>query len=419
MKSQKFIAGLFKRKAQWVLSSSLMTKFTGLLLSLIVVRLLTVEDYGVITLYKTIFLFLIPLIGLGLNHSLLRFGAIASSASDKVDFLLNAVFFGISASLVIGVIFFIILPFVPNLYFSSSLFISVYSFYQGLYILNCIFNFYRITNNNKSYSLASASFSLLTLIITSTAVYLYQTPTSFFTGQLISILVFLLLLICLKQKQVRDYSFNFVRALSANAPHLKYGLSVAFGGLASQLMLASDNIMLSIMGESLSSIGLYGVCSLIFVNALFIPSVILITDFVYLSNLSLHKVKSYLFEYWKFIIVPLLSVCISFILWGDVILSFLFGDIYTQAAKTLQILSLGIFFGVMFRVPIGNLLNAKGLASFNVCISLIFALVNIVLNYILIPLYGINGAAWATVCTICISSAISLFYLLYKLQGKV
>ena len=417
MKRQKFIEGLLTRKGQWILSSSLLTKFSGLLLSLIIVRILSVDDYGIITLYKTIFLFLTPLVGLGLNHSLLRYGALSSDRDYKIELLFNTILLGITASFGVGCVVFYLLPHLPNLFFNSSLFLFAFMFYQGLFVLNSIFNFYRIIDNNKAYSLLSATFSLITLFFTCMFVYFLETPSAFFIGQLVSIFIFLIGLIYIKMDVIKNTSFTLVNALLPKLSHIKYGISVALGSLASQLMLASDNLMLSIMGQSLTEIGLYGVCSLIFVNILFIPSVILVTDFVYLSKLPFEKVKKYLFDYWFFIVFPLIAICLIFIFWGGIVLKILFGEAYFQAGTTLKILTIGMFFGVMFRVPIGNLLNAKGLASFNVLISIVFCFVNIILNYIFIPVYGINGAAFATAITICISSLISLLYLFFKLKA--
>jgi O-antigen/teichoic acid export membrane protein len=417
MKQKTFLAGLISRKAQWILSSSLLSKFSGLFLSLIVVRYLSVDDFGLVTLYKTIFLLLVPLIGLGLNHSLLRYGAVASTNSDKLHLFINAMVFGGGISIFIGVVIFTFLPYLPNLYFDSTIFISAYLFYQALFILNCVFSFYRVKGNNSGYSIASSIFSINTLVIASLFIYSFQSPSAFFFGQFASIIVFLSALIYIHRIKIKELAIGLSSALTLPKKHLQYGISVALGGLASQLMLASDNLMLSILGESLSDIGLYGVCSLIFVNLLFIPSVILVTDFVYLSKLSNKKIRKYLTDYWRFILWPLSAICIVFFFWGDIVLATLFGEVYVKAFQTLQILSIGIFMGVMLRVPIGNLLNARGYASFNVLLAISFSIANIVLNYFLIPLYGINGAAIATVLTISVSSLTSLFYLYYKIKA--
>lgn len=416
MKTGNFIEGLFARKAQWVLFSSLIVKLSGLLLSLIVVRFLSVEEYGFITLYKTIFLFLTPLIGLGLNHSLLRYGALSSDRNFKIDFFFNTILFGTLISFLIGGLVFFLLPFVPNLLFNSTLYISALIFYQALFLLNSIFNFYRVLDDNKTFSLASTIFSIVALFCTCVTVFYVRTPSSFFLGQFFSVLIFIVGLLYFNKSNIKSFYFGSINMFFLKFKYVKYGFSVALGTLASQLMLASDNIMLSVMGISIGEIGLYGVCSLIFINILFIPSIIMVTDFVYLSNLPFSNIKKYLFDYWRLIFIPLITICIFFVVWGDFILGLVFGEAYYQAGNTLKILTLGIFFGVMFRVPVGNLLNAKGLSTFNVLIAVVFCIVNIGLNYLLIPLYGINGAALATGFTISISSLISLLYLILKLR---
>ncbi len=71
----------------------------------------------------------------------------------------------------------------------------------------------------------------------------------------------------------------------------------------------------------------------------------------------------------------------------------------------------------LFRVPLGNMLAAVGKAKWNSYSALIMLLINLILNYILIPKYGIAGAAYATVISISLSSIVSMILFIKYLKG--
>ncbi len=76
-------------------------------------------------------------------------------------------------------------------------------------------------------------------------------------------------------------------------------------------------------------------------------------------------------------------------------INFFFGPKYTDAATALRILSAGFMFHVMMGLN-GMSLIAIGEPSANLTGNLFAAAANVALNIILIPLYGIEGAAVAT-----------------------
>ena len=79
------------------------------------------------------------------------------------------------------------------------------------------------------------------------------------------------------------------------------------------------------------------------------------------------------------------------------------GDSFTAQNTTLEILMLGqIVSGIAG--PAGYLLAMTGNQKILALIVLTTALLNIILNYILIPEYGTNGAAFATLSTIIITN---------------
>lgn len=99
------------------------------------------------------------------------------------------------------------------------------------------------------------------------------------------------------------------------------------------------------------------------------------------------------------IIVTALPVALVFILLGNVVLRLIFGEAFEAGHSALAILSVGQLFNAGMG-SVGLVLNmtgheketAKGLA--------IAAVLNVTLNGLLIPFYGMNGAAIATATTL-------------------
>jgi len=106
---------------------------------------------------------------------------------------------------------------------------------------------------------------------------------------------------------------------------------------------------------------------------------------------------------WVFLVnFPLFLIIILF---PETIIQIIFGSEYLQASTVLRLLALGQFpFSLAFISS--NLLLAKGKSKLILKNLIFIGIVNFILNYTLIPLYGINGAALATSISLILLSII-------------
>lgn len=109
--------------------------------------------------------------------------------------------------------------------------------------------------------------------------------------------------------------------------------------------------------------------------------------------------------------LPILIVCLIF---PEFVMK-LFGEEFIAGAFALMMLSIGQFIHAMSG-PVGNILNMTDKQKILRNITLVAALLNFVLNYLLIPLYGINGAAIATAVSWIAWNMLCVFYV-YKYFG--
>jgi O-antigen/teichoic acid export membrane protein len=97
----------------------------------------------------------------------------------------------------------------------------------------------------------------------------------------------------------------------------------------------------------------------------------------------------------KWLSIAVFPVFLIFFLYADTIVTFLFGQEYLLSANALRILSLGYMIHNLAGQNTSTLIGI-GENQFIMYSTLVVAILNIILNIILIPIWGIEGAAIAT-----------------------
>ena len=103
-------------------------------------------------------------------------------------------------------------------------------------------------------------------------------------------------------------------------------------------------------------------------------------------------------------IILSLAIIIGFTFSGDFFLS-AFGQSYVEGYKTLLILSIGLFISSCIGFPV-EFLNMNGRAKLTFAILLISVAINSLINLALIPRFGIEGAALATIISLIFTKSI-------------
>jgi len=101
----------------------------------------------------------------------------------------------------------------------------------------------------------------------------------------------------------------------------------------------------------------------------------------------------------RLIFVGSLPIVLALCLLPEAILSFLFGDAFILSASALIILSLANGFSMLMGQA-GQIVSLVGQEKYSAYAALIAVILNLAFNAILIPLYGLNGAACATAISI-------------------
>lgn len=179
---------------------------------------------------------------------------------------------------------------------------------------------------------------------------------------------------------------------------LKDSWPLILSGLSIMVYMRIDQIMLGqMLGDE--SVGIYTAAVRISEVWYFIPMAIVAS--VFPSIIEAKKKSQALYherlqKLFNLMVLLALAVAIPMTFLSDWIMTLLFGTVYHQAGSVLSVhIWAGIF--VFLGVASGNWFLIEGLQRYPFYRTLLGAAVNIGLNLILIPKFGVIGAAWATV----------------------
>jgi O-antigen/teichoic acid export membrane protein len=190
-----------------------------------------------------------------------------------------------------------------------------------------------------------------------------------------------------------------------NIELLKVAATMIFTGVSVFLYTQADLWIVG-MFRNTEEVGIYGVVSRLVTLIAFslgafstIISPIMSSLYTARKNDELKEVVS---ESTRWILSLSVPITLFFVLEGDYILQFLYGKHFSSGYISLVILSVGQLFASGAGL-VGWLLQMTGSHRVFMNISIAWGIINVVLNIILVPRYGMNGAAVST--AICLAMA--------------
>jgi len=253
-------------------------------------------------------------------------------------------------------------------------------------------------------------FVLILFGISLNASYIY-----IFIAYLLSqFLTFLMLILKLYKNILFKLSFLLNTALVKEL--IKFSIPLMFVGLLNYLMGWTDTLMLGYY-KSTEIVGLYNAASPLAKLLLLILSS---AGFLYMPLAStlyaqgkIEEIRNLyvLLTKWIFLLTfPLFSL--MFLL-PDFVITIFFGPTYIPSSSALRILSVGFIFHVIFGLNGISLVVIKE-NKFMMYSNLFSAILNVMLNAVLIPHYGLNGAAVATAISYLVGNILSSLWLYKK-----
>lgn len=223
------------------------------------------------------------------------------------------------------------------------------------------------------------------------------------------VFAFLLIYYYLKEGttfRINNLIFNKYRAILL----LKDSWPLVLSGFVITIYMKIDQVIIKdILGNE--AVGQYSVAVRISELWHFIPMVIGSSFLPAIINVKKQNEQLYYARLQKLYILMIwiaLGIAIPVSLCSNMLVELLYGKAYSQAASVLNIhIWSGVF--VFIGVASSNWLFSENLQKYSLINTTIGAIINVALNYILIPKLGIIGAAWATLIAYFIAAYLSLF----------
>jgi stage V sporulation protein B len=398
---QKGIKGVFI-----LLVLSVLGNFIGYLTRLVLTKTISVEEYGLFYAVLSLFMFLMIFTNLGFGSAVVKYVSEFNTRKKQgeIKFIIfYTSFFRLAVTSIISLILFLSSGYLSKNYFSdSNAKILVILFAIGLFfmtinqILTRIFNAFK--NNFLMGILEFTQKMLFFILVIISLIFGFKgifMPVYSFLISIVIVTLFFFFLLILKTDFLK-YKLKKSRKLQKKVT--LFALASFLTGVGYTIIGYIDTLMLTYF-SSLKEVGIYNVVlPTIMMFAFFGKSIyqvfLPIVSEMWSKNIK-NKIKTSFYiikKYSLFIITPFTLILFIF---PKIILNLLFGSEYVSGYISLMILSIGIIFLTISFIN-QSVLTGIGKPEEVTKILIIGSFFNIITNLILIPFFGIIGAAITT-----------------------
>jgi O-antigen/teichoic acid export membrane protein len=386
------------------------------------------EVYGLFSLAVMVSGWIVAFASLGLFGGIVRYVSFyrGKKQTNKISYLIKiSLIASIISSIIGGIFLFLSAEFISiNIFNKPELIIYLqwFSLVIPFTILSGIFlSIMQAFEKVKSYSflrnVLDNGIKLLILIILIQIGFTHKAVIlSYISGMII--VLFVSYYIC-KYKISNLFKKHLLDSKTKNSITKKlfsYSWPLIFTGLVAFIFSWIDLFSIGFFIEDVAQAGIYSAAVPIAALMAIAPGLFIQLFFPLITKEFAKKDNAVIKEMskqvgkWIFIInVPFL---ILILLFPGAIINLFFKPEYIASAQALRYLAIGMFFYSIFIIS-ENLLSMKGKTKIVLLNVILASIINLILNFILVPKYGINGAAFATMVTYISWSLLSLIQAQY------
>jgi O-antigen/teichoic acid export membrane protein len=372
---------------------------------IILARSLTPAEYGLFYSVLTFFIFFLFFRDLGLGKALVRFipkWNVEKKYNTIKTAIVSVFLCQFVSSLIFAVVFFLSAHYLATFYFKDPRAVKII-YLLIIYVITSILftnmkNIFQGFQRMKWYALVECSKNtfilIMTIIFLSLGFGLFAPVWAFV---IISSLLFVLFVpyaaksFPFQRYEVKEKS-NVIKQLFA------FGIPVIFTGIGGKVIGYIDTLLLTHY-STLEQVGIYNAILPSALLILFVGKSVQAVIYPFASELiakgeykHIHHGLATLYLYGGVILITVIGLLIFF---AHHIISLLFGSAYTSGTLAFQIILIGTGFFLIASIT-NSIIAAAGKPAWVTGIIIGAAIINTIINIILIPHYGITGAAVAT-----------------------
>ena len=360
-----------------------------------ITRILGVENFGKVEYANSIIAYFLLFTALGIPNYGIR--EVAKCRNDKEELSKIVLELGIILFIttLLGYLILIILIFNSKLILIKNL---IYILSVNIFFTNIGFEWFYQGIENQSYItirfIVVRIFALILMFI-----FIKQSSDYLKYGIILVIMYsgsnFLNFIHLKKYITIKNINFKSLNILR----HIRPILVIFSASLATSIYLQLDTVMLGRINQD--AVGLYAVSNrivrLVLTIVTVLGSVLLPRITNMYQNNDIINYKRYLNLSLNYIYLVALPSVVGILLLAKDIVLLIAGQAYLESIVTMKILAIIIFIVGMAYFLGYNFLYPRGLEKYYTCSVIISAIINFIFNYIMIPKYYQNGAAFGTV----------------------
>ena len=392
----------YLNNTSWLLLEQMLRMTVGLFVGIWLARYLGPERFGLFNYVQAFVFIFASIASLGLDGILVRE---LVKDENKRDVLLGTAFLlKFMSAFVVLVLILIVLGFTSDDQYTNTLAMIVAS--ATIFQSFSVINFYFQSKVLSKYSVYATSISFLISSLLKIVLIIIEAPLVAFAWVILidSILIAAgLVYFYIKNNSIvsiKKLTFKLDIAVSL----LKDSWPVIISGMAIGIYIKIDQLMIKEFLDA-GAVGQYAAAVRISEVWYFLP--VMLATSLFPAIINAKKIsqelyyerlqKFYSMMFWISIVI---AIPVTFL--AEWVINLLFGGQYNQAGSVLKIHIWALVF-VFMGVAGGRWMLCENLQLITTFNTVVGAISNIVLNIILIPKYGINGAAIATIISYAIS----------------
>jgi O-antigen/teichoic acid export membrane protein len=413
IKNNKDILFLIKNGFFHIFSANFVNKIIQFGISIVIVRVISKESFGMWSYANNILNFFLLVQGLGVIQGLLQFASSSEKKEEKLSYLKYALIVGTSFNGILALLIFLFTIFFELPIKGST---EILRYLSLIPLVSIFFNslqiFLRSDLRNKQFSLVTVVNTFTFFIGVLLGGYFFKI-IGIISGKYIAFIISSLLAILF----LKDYIKSFFEVKIPNKKNridfLKFSIVSMLTNTVSQMLYLLDTFLIGIIIQSDIVVASYKTATLIPFALNFIPTSIMTFAYPYFAKNKDNKelIKTYFLKMQKYLFLLNLLISTILIVFAPLIIRIVFGVEYLDSVIPFRILSFGYLITATFRIPAGNVIASMKKVKANFYIAMISGSTNIILDIILIKYYGSVGAAVATTSVFVFSSIITNIYL--------
>lgn len=384
----EFLLRFYHNQGLPVLGALIVGKLSAFLLSILLVRSLSVSEFGIYSLVPAVFILFATFTGFGLPVGLLRFGSVLQTVKEKEELSAGLFLPGLLFQLGLSVIFLMASFFFRKYEGVFVIFLAFSVRLMGFYLVSFIQSNFRMRLENKKFSSITIFWNIAELIAAACVLY-------FFGLQGFLIVMAISPFLVLFSFEARWFNFKNYNKLSFRKI-FNYSIHASATNLLGELLFTLDLLLIGFLLTE-NAVAEYKIAILIPSNIAFLAVAFLQADFPKIA--ARYKdadfLKNYIANFFRlFLPVGIILLIISFF-FGKEIIGLVFGEKYVHMSSEFFTLMCIFALGMLTRTLFGNIFAAVGKTAYNSWLSLVSVLLMLSLGSSLVPIYGIEGMIWS------------------------